>query len=614
MEKYFLLVLFSFFASFAIAQEIVVEAARIDSERIDPSRSVTVVTSADIERMGVFTVAEVLRDIPGVQLTQQGPVGQTTSTFIRGARSEGTLVLVDGVEVNDASSPACGFDFSSLSASNIERIEVYRGPQSVRFGAGALGGVIHIVTKDGSAGSRFQTRFEGGSYKTRQGEFQISQKLESISYSTSIDGYRTAGFSAAAGGSESDSARIYSISSKGNWNVASATSISGNFRYTKADVDMDRGGSAINDDPNATSKASQFNAGLWARTRAFSDRLKVSVGGAISENSRQLTNDPDLSSAIFSRDHFWGRNGKAQAEADWLLGESHTLRFSVQQREEKGRSDSDSSSFGKTEISERSQSVAGKSITYLYENETWFADAGFRQDESSTLNAIQSYRASIGRNFTTGTKLTLIYGTGFKLPSLYQLYSSYGDSSLTAEGADTIDWTLEQKISNRSLLTATYFENRSRGMIDFNMATMRYYNVSRALSKGLELTLKVRGASGLGIDGTYTYLDAQDESTGLRLVRRPYNSAQIRFGCQSRFLEIYLGARYRGERSDIDPVSFNRVQNRSYTLWDIEGVVPASDGIKVNGRVENLFDREYQEVLGYGAPSRSFYIGLTGEI
>src|SRR5690606_23692837 len=143
----------------AYARKIIIEASRIE-----PSRSTTIITSSEIEKSGANTVADLLRDIPGVELLRQGPMGQTASVFIRGARAESTLVLIDGMPVNDIMSPGAAFDFSVLSADSVSRIEVYRGPQSVRFGAGALGGVINILTKEGSPGVHTQTSLEAGSY------------------------------------------------------------------------------------------------------------------------------------------------------------------------------------------------------------------------------------------------------------------------------------------------------------------------------------------------------------------------------------------------------------------------------------------------------------------
>lgn len=128
---------------------------------------------------------------------------------------------------------------------------------------------------------------------------------------------------------------------------------------------------------------------------------------------------------------------------------------------------------------QKSQQIFGESITYLFDNKKWFYDLGIRHDQSSSISAIQSYRASIGRNFlTSGTKLIFTYGNGFKLPSLYQLYSNFGDANLKSERAKSIDFTIEQVLNKSSVLIMTYFESRYSDMIDFNISANRYFNVA----------------------------------------------------------------------------------------------------------------------------------------
>ncbi|MEO5667046.1 MAG: TonB-dependent receptor plug domain-containing protein, partial [Bdellovibrionota bacterium] len=208
----------------AYAQEILVEAPRIDENATDSSRSTSVLGPEAVLPERAATISSLLRAVPGLDVAQQGGPGQTTSIFIRGARSEDTLVLIDGIEVNDPMSPSSGFDFSSLSPDNVERIEVYRGPQGVRFGAGALGGVINIVTTEGQGPAKLKYLAEGGSYRSFREGLGVSGQHEAFAYSLGLSHVQSRGFSAAAtsyGNTEADGILSSAASTKLRWELPS---------------------------------------------------------------------------------------------------------------------------------------------------------------------------------------------------------------------------------------------------------------------------------------------------------------------------------------------------------------------------------------------------------
>lgn len=611
---FYCLLLFGFSGSL-LAEDILVESTVLSEEKIEPSRSASSLT--EIERKKPQTVADILRAVPGIEVIRQGSVGQTTSVFVRGARSEDTLVLIDGVEANDVMAPSGGFDFSSLSPENIERIEVYRGPQGVRFGAGALGGVINIITTSGRSTPASTYVLEAGSYDTLKTAVATAGSRENIRYSFSAERFKSSGFSAAAerkGNFEADGVEVYSVSGKTSWKVADVTRIEATARFNEAKSDLDAKGGVGGDDPNNHSRTKQLLTGISGQSRFFDERLKSSLGFYFSELTRATKNIPDASIATHSKDYFLSENKKIQNENEWLLGEQHTLRFNLQWREESGHSNSDYNGTA-TSAGRQRQMMFGESLTYLFESRTWFYDAGLRADQTSNAGTIQSYRVSAGRKSTDERQKAFVsFGTGFKLPSLYQLYSTYGDPSLHEESARTLEAALELRLTHAVWTSFTIFENRFRELIDFNLTTNKYFNVAKARSRGFEWQNKWQLIQSISLSTNYTYLDTKDEATGLRLLRRPQNSWGFAVNFDHKKFEGALQYRYQGVRADVDANSFQRLTNSAYDLVSANANYKISKALRPSVRIENAFNRKYEEVNGFGTAGFSLYLGLSGEI
>lgn len=597
--------------------EILVEAPRILDESIEASRSVSIVTQKEIEVQNQPTVADVLRDIPGVEVTRQGAFGQITSIYIRGARSEDTLVTIDGVEVNDAMAPSRGFDFSSLSPANIERVEVYRGPQSVRFGGGSLGGVINIVTKEGSKPVHGVYSLETGSYESSRGMIGVLGESGKIGYSLSLDGLNTQGFSSADvrdGNSERDGAQMGAASAKLTWVPDTVSKLTATFRYVKTKMDLDVHGGVGGDDPNDTGDSAQMATGIEGQRRFFSEKLKSTLGLYYSELKRSDSNPPDAANTSDSWDRFLSENQKVESNHELTLSDHHLLRMNLQWRGESGGS---TSAFNGTPIivARKEQSDFGQALTYLYESRTWFGDAGVRLDEQTKIGQIPSERFSIGYNFVASqTRVSLTYGTGFKAPSLYQLYSQYGSPSLHWESSETYEWTVEKRWDKSLETSIAFFQNRFKNMIDYDFTTNRYLNIGLARTRGFELQAAADISSDYKAAFNYTYLDALNESTGLSLERRPRHSANFKMNYHHLRWDAFTQIHFEGERPDVNPTNFQRITATGFATIHLGGSYEFARAIKLQARIENLLDRKYQEVAGYGTPGISFYLGATGEI
>jgi vitamin B12 transporter len=211
----------------------------------------------------------------------------------------------------------------------------------------------------------------------------------------------------------------------------------------------------------------------------------------------------------------------------------------------------------------------------------------------------------------TGTRFKANWGTGFRAPSIFQLYSSYGDPNLNPEKSESYDFGVEQNLlDNKLSLGLTYFHNDFKNLINYSFATSKYGNIGKAKTEGIETEITFKVIEDLKIGANYTYLDTEDKETGLELLRRPESQAGLNLNWQ--FLEkanLNLGITYVGKRSDYTPYP-TRGTSKAYTKVDISTSYDLRENFQLFGRIENLFDEEYQEVYGFTRPGQSFYAGV----
>lgn len=613
-----ILFLFSFMAVASYAEVAFQEPIRIEAPLSDenPSEPVFILHEAEIRRSSSVTVADLLRDIPGVEVAASGGAGQTVSVFLRGARSEDTLVLIDGIRANEPLSPAGGFDFSGLAPDHLERIEVHRGPQGVRFGAGALGGVIHFITKEGKGKSSTALRAEAGSFETRRVSVGWSGGREEFGVSTGIGLFETGGFSAAAesdGNTESDGARLASGLVKLSWRPGSVSRIEGVLHHGRSDVEIDNGGGPGGDDPNNEVQSERNLAGISAERRFGEGKFRSALALSRVHVKREGRNLPDQANGTDSRDFFESEARKARFETEMFSGEVHTVRWGIEGQEEHGSAESVYDGFESRIASEKLTSWGG-SASYLFASPTWFLDLGAREDRISTGESAASRRLSLGRRFPDrGLKIHLTYGSGFKWPSLYQLYSVFGDRFLRPEGSDAFEVVVEASHARAIETFWTVFENRFRDLIDFNTATSSYFNVARARSRGIEGRALFSPMPSVRLEAAATSMETEDLESGQPLLRRPKFSGALALMVRDGRHEATLRARYKGEREDLDPLTFQRTRLNGYETLEVEAG-RRFGALSLRGRIENVLDRRYEEIAGYGTPGTSLYLGLSGEL
>jgi len=604
----------------------VITAIRIEIPTKEVASSLTVISSQDIENQQKATVLEVLRGLPGLDVVQAGGPGGQTAIFLRGAKSEHTLVLIDGMEMNNPITPGRSFDFAHLTADNIERIEIIRGPQSTLYGSDAIGGVINIITKKGKGKPRLSFSAEAGTYNTFEEKLGFSFGNKLANCSLSVSRLDTDGISAAskdlAGNDEKDGYQNTSISARLGLTPAESFEFDLFLRTFDARADLDNFGGASGDDPNYIEKVKQLFVKAQARVTLFNDLWEQRMGFSLSRHETRDDNPIDADHpADLVQSTYIGDIVKWDWQHNIYLHDTNTFTFGVELEEEKGKFEFYSESiFGPftTVFNTRKAQTNG---FYLQDHiklwNRWITTLGVRQDKHSTFGSKTTFRLASACLFPeAGTKLKATYGTGFKAPTLYQLFSQFGNENLAAEKSVGWDVGFEQSFFKNTInFGITYFQNVIKNLIEFDGASFSYKNISEAETKGLEVNASVRPTKSLTITANYTNTDAKDKTNNEALIRRPKNKYSL--GVNHNFLRkgnVNLGVVHVGDRPDkfFDPVTYvtTDVTLDAYTLLNLAMSYNICKHFQVFGRVENLLSEKYEEVKGYGSPGTTIMVGV----
>jgi vitamin B12 transporter len=574
-------------------EEVVVSASRIPTSREQIGSSVSVITEDDIERQQATTVYEALEQVPGLTLTNKGGVGNNTSVRIRGANDGQTLVLIDGMEVNDPSDPSGTFDFGTLSTAAIERIEVLRGPQSSIYGADAMGGVINIITKRGAQGLNARAKAEAGSYDTRSGTASVSGGNRWGDFAFTARRYMTDGISAAnaeRGATEPDPHRQTTFQGRVGGYPSERLSLDASFRYIDSRTELDA--SAGTDDLDKRTERLERYGRLSAEYQAFQGRWTQEVGYGYT-NIRRSTKPTSFT------EWYQGKKEKVDYHSEIRATDSTDLVVGAEYEQARiiNESGIDETIDNRAYFGEVRQEVAG---AYL--------SLSGRHDEHDDFGSETTYRSTLSyRVPATRTRLHGSYGTGFKAPTPYQLYSAYGNLQLDPETSRGWDAGVEQPLlDGKLILEATYFHNRFEDLIEFVSFSVGYDNVSEARTRGLEAGFTLEPLERLTVRGSATWLDAENLDTGDELRSRPDRKAHLRLDYRlAGGATVTAQVRHRSEQDDYAGTS------DAHTIADLALEVPANDHWSLRGRVENVTDLDYEEVYGYGTRGRSAYVGVA---
>ncbi len=580
---------------------IIVTANRRPQPLSQVGSSVSVITGDDLERNQQSFVLDALETVPGVSISQNGAFGGTASVSIRGAGTNNTVLMVDGIQLNDASAPGGAFNFSSLDTYNIERIEILRGPQSVLYGSDATGGVINIITKTGGEGLGGKIFVEGGSFNTQRAGANIYGGDDRYGFNVSASGINTDGISAADendGNTERDGLRNYTFSGKFTGKLSENFSIEALSSYSDSHSLFDSFG-PVDGTMVHTVDTDQYFGAVRGTLNFLDDRFVNTFSAEYAAIDRFFISDFDPFLAE-------GRRTNLDYLGVYTINSDWTVTAGLQHEKVK--------SIGASDASFDINSVFGEAGFTGVEGLT--LTAGGRYDDHETFGGEATFRVTGSYEFEgIGTRLIANAGEGFKAPSISQLtflcLTCDGlDEDLKPERSFGYEFGIEQSImDDRLVLSATYFYIKIEDKITFISFADGYDNIESTDSKGVELSIDANITNTLSVTGSYTYTSARNRMTGDRLRREPRSvlSASLNWMPTDK-LSTSINVVHNGEELINDGDLTNPL--KSWTRIDIRASYELLDGLSLYGRVDNLFNEEYQHVLGYGTPDRSYFAGL----
>ena len=586
--------------------EIVVSATGTETPANQIASSVTVITGKELERDQRRTASDALATVPGLNVVDTGGPGGVTGIYMRGTNNGQTKILVDGIDVSDPTDPNRVFNLSELLTSDIERIEVLRGPQSGLYGADAIGGVISIITKKGEGPPRATASVEGGSFGTFNQNAGLSGSQDRINYAFNVSHFQATNIPVTpqellppgqkANGNAYDN---MTYSTRIGADVTDNFSVNVVARFT--DGTLHYTGDTFNPAtfklvPSAT-QSTQLTQQIYTRSEVvwslFDGRFKNYFGVNYTNVWNSFT-DPGATPSI---------NTGERVKYDWRgvanLMPGETLVLGAEHETE---------TLDSTVHAENANKAAYIELQSEYAKRL-FLVSNFRVDDNERFGEHSTYRIAPAVILPgTETKLKASYGTGFKAPTLSQLFVDFpsfffvANPNLKPEESRGYDAGFEQPLfDDRVRFGSTYFHNDIANLINLNDTVTSYTNVGQATTEGTENFVSATVNDRLKLRADYTFTRAVDTTTGLQLQRRPKEKWSTT-ATWTPLDPLTLSATLLHVSSWLDVSRDTTVVNLTapgYTIVNLAANYVVNDQVKVFGRIDNLFNLHYQNPTGF---------------
>ncbi|TLY69361.1 MAG: TonB-dependent receptor [Gammaproteobacteria bacterium] len=600
-------------------QLVVVSATRIPTPQLDLASSVTVVTAEDIAAQQQRTIADVLRNIPGLNLVQQGGPGSVTSVFMRGTSSNHTKVLIDGIDVSDPSNANAAFDFGQLLTQDIERIEVLRGPQSGLYGSDAIGGVINVITRSGSGPMKLAASIEGGSFDSFNQTAGLSGSQDTFRYSANVAHLHSGATPVTPpdllGPGEprhDDYYDNFTVSTKLGLEVAPSFDLGLVARYTSTHLHYT--GEDFSTFPalpaaqQSESNTDEYYGRATAHLVSLAGALDQTLGAAFMRN-QTATLQPQTPE---------GLNTGERVKVDWQgavrLAAAETLLLGL----EDARDEISQPLSASTRID------SGYAELQSQLGEHWFSALNVRYDDNDRFGSKVTYRvAPAWVSQASGTKLKASVGSGFKAPTLSELFQDFpqflffANPNLRPESSVGYDAGIEQDLAgNRLRVGATWYHNRIRDLITTDVTATTWANVGRATTYGVESFIAWQAARQLALRLDYTYTEASDELAHQELLRRPKHKGTLNVSWRPREA-LLLDLSVLSVSTWVDgnrDFSIPRLDAPGYTAVNLAAAFDLTRTFTVFGRLDNLLDRRYENPVGFLQPRFRAFAGVRAKL
>ncbi|MFW5997078.1 MAG: TonB-dependent receptor plug domain-containing protein [Lentisphaeria bacterium] len=572
-------------------EDMVVTATKTETPLQEIGHSMSVIERQDIEATNLTKVTDILNQVRGLQFWSDGPHANSNALSIRGLQGYHSKVLINGIPQQDTSGTQVFPSLNDLTLDNVERIEVIRGASSTLYGSNAISGVVNIITRKGEDDFGGSVSSEFGSHGFQKYNLSLSGAEDWVDYAVSATYLDEDGISAIIDDDEDDAFRSKNYSADLGFQLHNNLRLEVFGRYSDTDEEYD-----ILPDDDGDYHIERSTGGFQlAATELFNlldSNLKLSTmksrrGDKISGDAFKGTTDElDWRNSI----HLDDRNTTT-------LGYTYTAE------------DADVETMWSA-LEESYYSNAFYLNHEIEALENLFLTAGLRYNDHSEFGDETTYSSSAAYLIDkTGTKLQASYSTGYRAPSLYELFDvSYGNPDLAPETSDTWDVGFEQNIFEDSVtFGVTYFETDIDDYIDYDLVNGEYIQVEGIKSDGVESFIDYQPLDKLSLRLTHTYLDTENKDTGDKLVRRPRH--KLTGDVTYRFIEDRATANLQIEHFGKRDLK-ERVTGDDFTLANFALSYQLTDNLEVFGRVHNLLDEDYQVAHDYNTYGRTYYGGL----
>ena len=582
-------------------EPIVVTATRTPEDIRTLGSAVDQITADDLARQQITNPAAALGAVPGTPLFANGAPGSDVSIFTRGADSDQTLFLVDGIRLNDANTDYNVF-LGGARLGATDTIEIVRGPQSTLYGSEAVGGVVSIQAQKGSGAPSTNVSVEAGSFGTASGEMDAQGARGKWAWSLSGSSSYTSNDRPNNDFTSGD------IVLRLDRELSSVVSLGATLRGFEARYGDP--GDIYTDDLYAHETEANWLGTVFAAITPAADwTAHVTLGG----QDRHYVSFDELPGVYTSTTVVENHRGVLDAQATYAgLGQQKaTVGFTT---EEETTNDD-----GYGSIDQRQTLAAVFGEDEWHPTESTYLTGGLRYDDFDTFGSSLTGRATLAwLTPDRSLKLRASYGTGFNAPSFLELYgvaTGYvGNPDLKPERSQGGDAGFDVYLpKGEGTLSATWFQTDYRNLIEYDFSSYpgTTANVDRARTDGVELEAKLNLVAGIELHASYTYLNAYDLTQGVRLLRRPRNSGSADlwrdFG---RGWSAGAGVQVVAGRQDVDAQSFLTVNDPDYAVARVYTAWKATSRLTLKARVENALNEKYQPVNGYPAPG----FGVFGDV
>ncbi len=596
--------------------EVVVVASRSPKRLSEIGKVVRVITAETISRSQGRTLPELLNNVAGLTIGGNGGnPADVKAVYLRGASAGNTLILIDGIPVNDASEISGEYNISSIPIENIERIEILKGGNSTLYGSDAVAGVINVITRKGSGQLAANLLATGGSYGTYKQVLGLSGQIEKTSITFNASNLDSDNFSSAIPangetGFDKDGFHQKSMIFNLGHQVSNRFQLRGNFQANNNSADLDNG--AFSDAKDYTYSKSSFLAGIGGKI----DFNKAVLNFNLSQNN--LKNKYNNRGSVTNNA---GNITHLESNLNYTFNKFIDFASGVSFRK---LSTDQSNPYS-------SRLFADNSIKSLFSSLFIKSKMGFQAEIGGRLNDHSEY----GTNFTytlnpsyliaSRYKIYANFSSAYRVPSLYQLFSEYGNLALSPETSITYEAGFDLNFSKDINLSLSYFKRNIENVIDFGQVSagnFGYINQNQQNDKGYELELSYNPLRLLNLTAFYAYVDGEvttPAATSFNLFRRPKNSFGLNAGLDvSKSLSLNLIYKFTGDRMDryFDGKTFKTVEADlgSFNILDVYAQFKASSKLTLFADIKNVLDEDYIEFAGYQTRGLNYNAGLRLDI